>query len=371
MSMTKLPGSEPMTVERLNFEATQLLRKSGTANPARLLRLIRNAISFLEIDLSGLTVLTEAASGSFVVTPVIAAMAGAERVIALTRDSPYATAKEVIAQTEALESICCPGKGIEIHTQRSSALFAQADVVTNLGFVRPIDNQVVAAMKSTAAVPLMCEAWELRAGDVDVEACQKRGILVLGTNEDYPGLEVFAYSGWLCLKMLFGAGIEIHKSRILIVSSDKFGRVINELLVRVGVEVQLVPHLREIAGEFLTTVEAVVVADYTRPELIIGPGGDVSAEHFAEIARGATVIQFAGQVDVQRLVDNGINVYPGVNLIGRRMARTLADLGPRPVVDLHAAGLKVGELGVRNPAGVPAMLKDTKSLLQSVQVRHC
>ena len=44
-------------------------------DPRRLIRLMSAAIGRCGLDLSGLTVLTEAASGAYVVTPVLAAMA--------------------------------------------------------------------------------------------------------------------------------------------------------------------------------------------------------------------------------------------------------------------------------------------------------
>ena len=69
----------------------------------------------------------------------------------------------------------------------------------------------------------------------------QRGIPIIGTNEDYPGLEVFAYSGWLALKLLFDVQIEAHKSRLVVVSSDKFGPVIVERLRRAGADVRLLP----------------------------------------------------------------------------------------------------------------------------------
>ena len=50
-------------------------------NPLRLVRLMRQAVARCELDLSGAVVLTEAASGAYVVTPVLAALAGAARVV--------------------------------------------------------------------------------------------------------------------------------------------------------------------------------------------------------------------------------------------------------------------------------------------------
>jgi hypothetical protein len=86
-----------------------------------------------------------------------------------------------------------------------------------------------------------------------------------------------------------------------------------------------------------------VVADYTRCEAIIGPGGDIETADLVRLGGHVTVIQFAGQIDAAGLVEQGVAVYPGANLPARRMSMTLGALGPRPVIELHAAGLKVGE----------------------------
>lgn len=348
----------------MNASAVSLLREAGIANPGRLSELIRRTIDFLELDLRGLVVLTEAASGPYVVTPIIAGLAGADRVIALTRASRYGTVETVTAQTQALAELCGvkvvgssgarsgdggarPAPTVELHADRTLDLFATADIITNLGFVRPIDGDVIAAMKPTAVVPLMCEGWEIRSGDVDLAACRARGIPVIATNEDYPGLEIFAYSGWLALKMLFDAQIEVHKSRLAVVSSDKFGPVIVDRLGRAGALVRLLPHLRNIPIAELADLDALIVAAYTRDGQIVGPDGDISAGELAAACRGATVIQFAGRVDVVGLLAGGLAVYPGVDLPDHRMALTLAALGSRPVIELHAAGLKVGEMAAR------------------------
>jgi len=324
------------------FQSLEALPRAAILNSRRVVRLIREAIDLLSLDLSGLTVLTEAAAGPYAVTPVIASLAGAQRVLALTSDSRYGSVPEVVAQTRALEQLAGIDKRAEIITDRTAAVFAEADIVTNLGFVRPIDEAAVQAMKPTAVVPLMCEAWEFRTGDVALAACRRRGIAVMATNEDYPGLDVFSYGGWLALKVLFDAQVEIHKSRILVVGGDKFARVIARQLDRSGADVKRVPDLRQKATP--VGIDAILVADYTREDWVIGPGGDVEAEEFARRAPDVTVVQFAGRVDVAGLVAAGAVVHPGIPLDSHRMAATLADLGPRPVVELHAAGLKVGEI---------------------------
>jgi hypothetical protein len=337
-----------------------VLSRAGIANPRRLVYLMRQAIDCLKLDLSGLAVLTEAASGPFAVTPVLASLAGARCVTALTADSRYASASEVVTQTRALESLC----GVEpaaILTKRSPDLFADADIITNLGFVRPIDRRAVAAMKPTAVVPLMCEAWEVRAEDVDLHACREKGIAYAGTNEDFPGLEIFAYSGWLALKLLFEAGIEMHKARILIVSTDKFGRVIRNRLAENGLKARLVPAL---SREVVQGCDVIIVADYTRSDPILGPRGDLTGRQLERFAPHVTVVQFAGRVDAEGLSAAGMTVYPEGPLPAHRMAKTLAYLGPRPAVELHAAGLKVGDLLWKRRSRLSHIEKGFLSLLQ-------
>lgn len=328
-----------------DLRAIEILKKAGIENPLRLARLIRATIEYLRLDLSDLSILTEAASGPFVVTAVIAKLARAKRVMALTQDSEYAEAGEVIKQTQALEALCGIEDGVEIYQGRSLELFSDADIVTNLGFVRPIDGEAVAAMKPTAVVSLMCETWEVRHQDVDLEACRRRGIAFLGTNEDYPPLEVFNYSGWLCLKMLFAAQMEVFKSKVLVVGDDKFASVITKQFESCGIWARTVPHLRD--TENFQEIDALVIADYSRKEMIIGPQGDLTASELADRAPGLTIIQFAGQIDLGTLEEMGVHVYPGIPMGPTRMAKTLAELGAKPVIELHGLGLKVGEVLAR------------------------
>src|SRR3954469_5702432 len=63
-------------------------------DPRRLVRLMREAVDRCDLNLAGLTVLTEAASGAYVVTPVLAAMAGAG-VVAVAAGNAYSAAEEI------------------------------------------------------------------------------------------------------------------------------------------------------------------------------------------------------------------------------------------------------------------------------------
>lgn len=325
------------------------LKKQNIVNPIRTRQLISEAVNNFQLDLHGLTVLTEAATGNYVVTPIIAALAKAKKVFAVTKDSVYGKAIDVKELTEKFAEFCDVDSRIEVLFERQSAAIKKSDIVTNLGFVRPINKDFIAHMKVTTVVPLMCEAWEFRKGDVDLESCYKKGISVMGTNEDHPALETFKYCGYLCLKMLFELQIEVYKSKIVILSNDKFGNTIEKTLRANGSTTFLVKELRtDTNRQYLKSADAVVVADYTSSDIFIGNNGHISTRELFELSPAICVIHFAGKIDIKELQKFGIPCFPNSTIGSYKMSMTLADLGPKPIIELHCAGLKIGEMMVKS-----------------------
>ena len=323
----------------------EYLASQGLRSPYRVKRLIHQAIRSLELNLGGLIVLTEAASKNYVVTSIIAAMAGAKRVYAITTDSHYGEAKEVAEFTHKFAEFCGVRDKIEVILEKRREIVNQADIVTNLGFVRPIGRELIDMMKGAAVIPVMCEAWELREDDIDLDACREKGIPVMATNEDYAGLEVFEFSGNLCLKMLFELQIEVYQSKVTIIGSDKFGVVIEKYLRAAGASVGRFETLRDKeCQKFMRNSDALIIADYGSPGVFVGINGQITANELRDLAPGICVLQFSGIVEADELRALGIPCFPCYKLGARRMGMTLADLGPKPVIDLHTAGLKVGEL---------------------------
>jgi len=199
---------------------------------------MREAVAFHRLDLSGLTLFTEIGTRGFVTTPFIAAMGDAKHVYAITRDSVYGTASSVASFADRFAKFCEMEGRVEVVTVKTPATLGRADIVTNLGFVRPIDAETVDMMKPGVVVAMMCEGWEFRDDDLDLDACARRGVAVVETNENYPGLTVFDFCGPLCVKLLLEAEIEVYKSQIVLVSSDKFGLIIEDCLRRNGAQVR-------------------------------------------------------------------------------------------------------------------------------------
>lgn len=305
--------------------------------------LIRKTAELLKLDLSGKTVLTEVGSGFFVVSPVIALIGGASKVYAWTRTSRFGEAKNnVDACIGIIRFLGLPEDRIEFDLgDRPSAHVQSADIITNLGFVRPLDAGLLKAAKKGTVIPLMCEAWEFRAGDLDLNFCRENGIAVAGTWENHPKLKIFNACGALAAKIVFEAGFELFQNNIVIFSPDHFGEVVYTTFKKFGPsQLRLVKNEKDLNTMDLGKMDFVFVCDYTNAFELIGENGVIKGDNL----KGKTVIHLSGSIDLEYCNKMRVNLFPKIAGHAKRMTYTLAHLGPKFIIDLHTAGFKVGEL---------------------------
>ena len=317
-------------------------------DPDRLIRLVRDTVAACALDLSGRTVLTEAATGAYIVTPIAAALAGASRVIAVTRTTRYGHARDIERDTHALaERAGVPAGIISVVASRDDDLFASADIVTNSGHVRPIDAQAISRMKPGAVVPLMFEAWEIQAGrfDVDLAALQARGIATAGTNERHPDVDVFSYLGLMAVKQLLDAGIPPYRTRVAVLCDNPFSSYRRQGLEGAGAIVTMgsdMAFLRDAPAP-----DVLLVAQKPNRNSVIS---DADARWLAEHMPGTLVIQYWGDIDLTVLDAHGLRYWPKEAPSQGHMAVLPSAVGPDAIVRLQVGGLKVGEVLLKPPA---------------------
>lgn len=110
--------------------------RRGRPGPSRTARAVVSRIEALHLNLRGMHVLTEAATGAYAVTPVIAAAAGAT-VTALAGASRYGTVADAIEQVTALAEELDVSRRIHIVDSLSPDDIGRADIVTNSGHLAP------------------------------------------------------------------------------------------------------------------------------------------------------------------------------------------------------------------------------------------
>ncbi len=311
-----------------------MAKRPTGSQPRETIPLIEAAVERCGLDLKGLTVLTEAATGPYAVTPTIAVLAGAEKVFAIT---PSRSSEEE-AETLALAKAAGVSDRVEIVTEKTEEALAEADIITNSGHVRPIDEKAVNRLKPTAVIPLMYEAWEFRPQDLDLSACRERGIAVAGTNERHPAVDVLSYLGSMAIKLLQNAGCSGMK-RLLLLCDNDFAPFIKDGVKSKASEVVL---REELPGEEDSSVyDAILVALKPREEPVLGLN---EARTIAKRWPETRVVQFWGEIDRLAFMEPRIPVWPVREPAKGHMGILPSDVGDEPVVRLQSGGLKVGEI---------------------------
>ena len=294
-------------------------------------------IDELQLDLRGLVVGTEAATGPFAWTAAIAAAAGATEVRIVARTNAYGTAPRAIEETLAAVTAVTAKKVVRVSSITDAR---KGDVVTNLGPLRPFDEAAVAGMRPGSALPLMWETWEWRSLELDLRACVKQRVLVLGTDESHPAVRTMSYVGMIPVKLLLGAGEPVTGQRVALVGAGRFVRHMAMALEGVGARVRQYDDPRDLGN---WTPEAVVFADHESPDLLVGNGGRLEVADFSARIGRALVVHVSGFVDAQAIRTAGLRMVPDrIAQEAHRMSVTTGYIGIEPVLRLHAAGLAVG-----------------------------
>lgn len=322
---------------------------------ARIYRLVTDAIKRFRLDLRGHVVLTEAATGHYQLTPIIAALAGADHVLAVARDTRFGAARAI---SDALLERCqrwALSGAVETIFARDDAALGTVDIVTNLGAVRPIDASLLNRLKAGAVISLMWETWEFRGTDIDRARCYELDIPLLGTNEHHVDLDVFGYIGMLAIKLLLSAGIEIYRSEIVVAGTGEFASIAAAAIRAQNARVSFFDtgssgSLSD-AKPVLASADALLIIDHHSRRLLIGDGGDLRCEEIAHLNPGLSIAHVCGGVDGAGLVRSGLTVSPARLAPAASMSVATDYVGPRPLIDLHAAGLKVGQVMREATAG--------------------
>jgi len=327
-------------------------------------KFIKNRIKLFDLNLSNLTIYTELGSGNYAFTPLIAAMANAKKVYAISHSSRFGTFEsnvnnlEFITHTLHIEDIRYK---IEVVNDKRKEHLQEADIVTNSGFVRPIDKKTISAMKETAVIPLMFETWEFRKEDVDLDYCKQKNILILGTNEECPPMDMMRYSGFLINKLMFECGMDVHKDKILILGSGRIGNNIARFMRINKIDfswVSLDTNIFEENKLYLSKIEdvknklpdfdTIIIAENYHNVEIIGKNGLIKTEELSKKNSLIQIIHICGNVDFHDIKTHNLSIYPELVMPFGYMTVSADYIGPKATIELNTAGLKVGEIMARN-----------------------
>ncbi|MCP3678302.1 MAG: hypothetical protein GY721_12140 [Deltaproteobacteria bacterium] len=327
----------------------------------RIRRLIDEYIDSNDLNLDGLTLFTEAASGYYLFTSLMASLAKAKMVYAFTKDSKWGSASDIEKKTYDLAREWNCSGAIEVITAKTPELIGESDIIMNTGFVRPIDSEMVRDMKKTAVIPLMYETWEVRPGEIDLEACEKRDILVMGTDEEKQ-LNRFQYSAYLSWYLMFQKKIEVFKNKLFYVSSGAIGQKFQEVYNGNNLDFKWTSFDPDQGNDmhyinmndkrsildFITKADVFVCCEHRYDKPVIAHDGIITPEELYEANDSILLIYLCGTIDFNRIISLGIEIYPSRETKFGTYTVYPYELGPRAVLELTASGLKVGETMARS-----------------------
>jgi hypothetical protein len=322
-------------------------------------------VTALKLNLKGKTILTEAATGAYIVTPVLAAIAGA-RVFAFSKTTRYGNFDEVFNSTRQLAG---EFKEFQLDIQYTDVLspeiIAQADIITNSGHLRPLNEAILAHAKEGLVIPLMYEAWEWREADMDIHYIRKRGFKIGATNERHPDIDVFNYLGDMALKQIFDAGICPYKNKFILLCNNDFGPFVAKVMAGICEGLAVIDkdehkdhyNLNQIEwiGGFpriqipkaFKNAEAVIFTAYPFVQSWIGENTPINIQQIQSQLSNPYILRYAGDIDETFLQKKGVRFYPK-HVNSGHMGILPSAIGYDPIIRLQSGGLKAAELLLKN-----------------------
>lgn len=305
---------------------------------------IRSVMDLLELNLNGLTVLTEIGSSYYFYLPFIAALGGAKKVFAWTGTNNYFECDELIAKAMKLAHELKVSHIIEFSVnEKPISHIQQADIITNSGFIRPLNAEFLAHCKDDVVISLMFEAWEIRDTDIDIHFCSKNAIRVGGIWESHPKLGIFESVGHLAVKLAMEAGHEIYQNQIIIWSDDDFGSVTSDYFHKLKAKQVIQTMDKQVVLQNLAETDFLYFCSNHEKRTIIGNSPDCifHTDELKKINPSISIVHLYGKFELCDLEQ--IHVYPKQNGRSEYMSKTLTYLGMKPTLNLLTGGLKVGE----------------------------
>lgn len=307
-------------------------------------KLIDEIIIELNLNLKNKIILTEVASNYYMFTPIIASLANAKKVIAYAKDSKYGRAEYIKKQANKIVTeFDCPDN-ISIVTEIKNENIDEADIITNLGNLRPINMDFIDRLKEDAVISLMYETWELRDDDLDLSHCWKRQIPVLGVNEEDERINILDYLGDLAMKKLGLINMVKKNPHIVVLGTDKFGvKIFTKLKKKIqNIDIITIENAHDLLDR-ARPVNVIILCNHSERNKIVFNKSFLKTMTTQKIK--PAFIQIAGGlIDVESAVELGFIALPENEVKPGYMGWNLSELGPEPVIKLNAAGLKVGEV---------------------------
>lgn len=297
-----------------------------------MLKKINYSIKKFDLNLTDKVILTEAATGSYSCTPIICLLAGAKKVYALAKETSYGNYDDI--EKTFFEYKNNPNLKL---INSLDEIIEHIDIITNSGFVRPIDERYLKIINSNSVITLMYEPWEFRESDLNLKLLHEHNIKVYGTNEHDKRLQTMDYIGLTVLYHLLNYKItHFSNCKILLLGNYEFTEPIERILISNNYSTLTINNYNDSIDP--TIFDVIVVAENKNNQSIIG--NKFSYIDANSLTEKQKIIHICGNVDFKGIK---CTYQPEKPANFGYMSYRTDFIDDMALIDLQTASLKVAE----------------------------
>jgi len=310
--------------------------------------LIKQNIETFRLNLNNYSILLPASPKEPALLAVIAAMAGAKNIYVKTNKI---SVKDNIAKTATelgFENIKC----VDNITRD---LFSEINIVVKGGEIDNIDGAFLNQLNKKSVITLFPENLDFTdTENIDLEAFNKEKASVIGIDPEDKNLNLYKYFSHILLKRCYEAGLDVYKSRLLLVGHGSLLDSSLQLLKAAGAIVYSYNIQASIDQAFLLKrlpeLDAIIVMDYPQTsKQVIGSKGAISISDIVDLCPYAKIIHFSGKLEENSLNLGKIKCLPA-EITQNSINLNIQELGKNGLVEIATACIKVADNLIKSRA---------------------
>lgn len=183
--------------------------------------------------------------------------------------------------------------------------------------------------------------------DTEIKALKERKIPILKHNTDEQRIDLYQQFAHIIVKRCYNLGLDVFRSKILLVGHGTFLNATLALLKSLGAMVYVsntgLPFDQTYVLKHLKEIDAVIAMDYPKQNIqIIGSQGVVDIGDIVDLNPTLKVLHVCGEIETGSLKMGGISYYPG-EINQESLNLNINELGERGIVELGVNCLKMAE----------------------------
>lgn len=303
---------------------------------------VQQSIKRFQLDLSGYNVILPVIDDNPYLSYTGALLAGADKIFLCSGDK---TDKKIPTKPSLTDSLELP-ENVCLVENLTSEILSEADILIKGGNLYRINDDLISSLKKGCVISVLPERMDFeQVNDIDPESCNINKIPVVVVKSDDETLSLHKYLAHYIVKELYQSGVDIFRSKVMLLGS---GKALNEalsILKPIGATVYLAdisnPESKEYVLKHLPELDTLIVADFEQK--IQNLHDIISVEDLTITNRDINLVHFAGKLDISALKLAKTNYFP--TKISQSLPNVkLLKLGQKTTVDLITASLKAGEL---------------------------